>query len=158
MQDSPEEEMSVEPIETFVFLPYPKYKALDNRAKKVDELEESTLPLPQQKKDMPVNPPTSKPEKAEEAKTQQSKNLTKSYRVVQIEKLLHQIEKAKGSLEVTSFPNLEELIQGALTNTRKKLPNEEPFFTFLFNNGMGHFVKNRSKIDLYYKDGLWYKV
>ena len=29
--------MSTEPVETFVFLPYPKYKALDNRAKKVEE-------------------------------------------------------------------------------------------------------------------------
>ena len=50
------------------------------------------------------------------------------------------------------------ILQGRLTSKRKALPNEEVFFTFLFENGMGHFVKNRSKIDLYYKGGLWYKV
>ena len=148
--------MSVEPIETFVFLPYPTYKALDNRVKKAEQ-DESTLPLPH-KEAMPANPPISKPEETEEANSQLRKNVTKNYRVVQIRKLLHQIEKTKGSVEVTSFPNLEDLLHAALTNTRKKLPNEEVFFTFLFDNGMGHFVKNRSKIDLYYKHGPWYQV
>ena len=80
--------------------------------------------------------------------------MTKSYHGVQINRLIRHIEKTKGSTDVTSLTNLEELIKAALTNTRKKLPNEEMFFTFLFDNGMGHFVKNRSKIDLYYKDRL----
>ena len=152
--------MSVEPVETFVFLPYPKYKALDNRSKKVEEQGESSMPESKTvEPTTPSNPPTvSKPEEVEEVKHQIGKNVTKSYRSVQIKKLLHHIEKTKGSAEVTSFANLEELIKAALTNTRKKLPNEEVFFTFLFDNGMGHFVKNRSKIDLYYKYGPWYML
>ena len=110
--------MSVEPIETFVFLPYPTYKTLDNRVKKAEQ-DEPTLPLPH-KEAMPANPPISKPEETEEANSQLRKNVTKNYRVVQIRKLLHQIEKTKGSVEVTSFPNLEDLLHAALTNTRKK--------------------------------------
>ena len=152
--------MSTAPVETFVFLPYSKYKALDNRAKKVEEQAESTMsPKEVSSEAVPINPTTvSGLEEKEEVKNQLGKNVVKSYRNVQIRKLLHQIEKTKGSVGVTSFPNLEELIKAALSNTKKKLLNEEIFFTFLFDNGMGHFVKNRSKIDLYYKHGPWYQV
>ena len=84
--------------------------------------------------------------------------MTKAYRGVQINKLIRHIEKTRGSEEVASLANLPELIRVALTSTKKKLPNEEVFFTFLFDNGMGHFVKNRSKIDLYYKHEPWYHI
>ena len=43
MQNPPEEKMSTESVETFVYLPYPKYKALDNRAKKVEEQVEPAI-------------------------------------------------------------------------------------------------------------------
>ena len=86
------------------------------------------------------------------------KDVTKDYRRVQIKKLLQRVQKSHGSGEIVSLPNLDDLIHAAVTNKKKKLSNEELFFTFLFENGMGHFVKNRSKIDLYYKDGLWYQV
>ena len=156
--------MSTEPVETFVFLPYPKYKALDNRAKKVEEqvepaIAESQSPILAESTPNEEAPPSiSQPEsmKEKEVDIQLGKNMTKTYRGVQIRKLLHHIEKTKGATEVTSFANLEELIKAALTNTRRKLPNEEVFFTFLFDKDLGHFVKNRSKIDLYYKYGPWY--
>ena len=84
--------------------------------------------------------------------------MTKTYQSTQIQKIRTNIRKTEGSEELTSLPHLDDLIKAAISNTRKKLPNEEVFFTFLFENGMGHFVKNRSKIDLYYKDGPWYQV
>ena len=151
--------MTTEPVETFVFLPYSKYKALDNKLKKG----ESSLPVldePQPNEEstsVSINTSTTS-EPGEGTKRQLGKDVTKSYRGVQINKLIHYIEKTKGSADVTCLANLEELSKAALTNTRKKLPNEEIFFTFLFDNGMGHFVKNRSKIDLYYKDGPWYQI
>ena len=144
------------PLKLLFFCLIPHTKLWTTGLKKAEQ-DESTLPLPH-KEAMPANPPISKPEETEEANSQLRKNVTKNYRVVQIRKLLHQIEKTKGSVEVTSIPNLEDLLHATLTNTRKKLPNEEVFFTFLFDNGMGHFVKNRSKIDLYYKHGPWYQV
>ena len=151
--------MTTEPVETFVFLPYAKYKALDTRAKKVEQ--DPTPPIPEE-------PPTNEGETSTastpsitipppaEGKNPLGKDLTKHYRGVQIKKILRLIEKTEGSTEITSLANLEELIKSAVTNTRKKLPNEEVFFTFLFDNGMGHYVKNRSKIGLYYKNEPWY--
>ena len=156
--------MSTEPVETFVFLPYSKYKALDNRSKKVEEPNETTNAHKEFPMEVaPMSPPTvsetsKDQEKKEEVKHPLGKNVTQSYRNVQIKKLLHQIEKAQGSVEVTSLPNLDDLIKAALSSSRKKVLNEEVFFTFLFDNGLGHFVKNRSKIDLYYKHGPWYQV
>ena len=132
---------------------------MDNKLKKG----ESSLPVldePQPNEEstsVSINTSTTS-EPGEGTKRQLGKDVTKSYRGVQINKLIHHIEKTKGSADVTSLTNLEELIKAALTNTRKKLPNEDMFFTFLFDNGMGHFVKNRSKIDLYYKDGPWYQI
>ena len=151
----------MEPVETFVFLPYSKYKVLDNRAKKPEpteaspSIEDKKLPDENISEMVAESPTTSK---AEEVKSQLGKDMTKTYRSVQIKKLLQHIEKTTGSEKVTSLDNLEKLIKAALSNTRKKLPKEELFFTFLFDHGMSHFVKNRSKIDLYYKDGLWYHL
>ena len=93
-----------------------------------------------------------------EVKKPIGKDLTKSYRGVQMKKLLQHIEKTEGSSEIVNLPNLEELIKNALSNSKKRLPNEELFFTFIFDHGMSRFVKNRSKIDLYYKYGPWYSV
>ena len=91
--------MSTEPVETFVFLPYSKYKALDNRAKKVKS-DESSLPVldePQPNEDaagVAINTSaTSEP--GEEAKTQLGKDVTKSYHGVQINRLIRHIEKNK---------------------------------------------------------------
>ena len=74
--------MSTEPVETFVFLPYSKYEALDNRAKKVKS-DESSLPVldeSQPNEDaagVSINTSaTSEP--GEEAKTQLGKDVTKS--------------------------------------------------------------------------------
>ena len=91
--------MSTEPVETFVFLPYSKYKALNNRPKKV-ETEGSLLPvlderhLDEEVIDVSISTSTtSEPE--EEARIVLGKDLTKTYRGVQINKLIRHIEKQK---------------------------------------------------------------
>ena len=164
--------MSTEPVETFVFLPFSKYKALDNRAKMATEksggVKEPSPPSPSS----PI--PSANPSSDQEELTSKTannlsvsqkgaenylgKDLTKNYRSVQLKKLLHHIKKAYNAENIASLTNLDDLINAALTNKRKKLPNEEVFFTFLFENGLGHFVKNRSKIDLYYKGDPWYQL
>ena len=153
--------MAAEPVETFVFLPYAKYKALDTRAKRVEQDPTPSIPEghPSNEEEEETGasrtPSITMPTPAE-VKNPLGKDLTKHYCGVQIKKILRLIEKTKGSTEITSLANLEELIKSAVTNTKKKLPNEEVFFTFLFDNGMGHYVKNRSKISLYYKNEPWY--
>ena len=152
--------MAAEPVETFVFLPYAKYKALDTRAKRVEQDPTPSIPEGHPSNEEEETSASSIPSIAipppAEVKNPLGKDLTKHYCGVQIKKILRLIEKTKGSTEITSLANLEELIKSAVTNTKKKLPNEEVFFTFLFDNGMGHYVKNRSKISLYYKNKLWY--
>ena len=73
-----------------------------------------------------------------------------------MKKLLHHIKSVYGSA-IADISNLDDLIKNALTQSKKKLPNEEEFYKFLFEHGMGSYVKNRSKIDLYYPD-VWYQV
>ena len=90
--------MSTEPVETFVFPPFSKYKALDNRAKMATEksgaINEPTPPSPS-----PPIPSTNPPSDQEEptskaanslsvsqkgAENHLGKDLTKTYRSVQI--------------------------------------------------------------------------
>ena len=149
----------MEPVETFVFLPYNRYKALDSRAKK----EQTELPVSNSggglsSEEISSEPIPSQSDELIEVKKPIGKDLTKSYRGVQMKKLLQHIEKTEGSSEIVNLPNLEELIKNALSNSKKRLPNEELFFTFIFDHGMSRFVKNHSKIDLYYKYGPWYSV
>ena len=164
--------MSVDPVETFVFLPYSKYKALDTRVKKAEGCEISSSPL-QSEEPMNVEteksddlPSTSslKPKEEDERKERQiekpklGEDLTKTYRSVQIKKLIAHIERSNGSEGIMALPNLDDLIKLVLSNSKKTHRHEEQFFTFLFENNMSHFVKNRSKIDLYYRGGPWYQV
>ena len=147
--------MTTEPVETFVFLPFSQYKALDSRAKS-HSTSQHGLENPQPKVSEMSIATTSISKEEKQPKLE--RNVTKTYQSTQIQKIRTNIRKTEGSEELTSLPHLDDLIKAAISNTRKKLPNEEVFFTFLFENGMGHFVKNRSKIGLYYKDGLWYQV
>ena len=147
--------MTTEPVETFVFLPFSQYKALDSRGK-LHSTSQHGLENPQPKVSELSIATTSISKEEKQPKLE--RNVTKTYQSTQIQKIRTNIRKTEGSEELTSLPHLDDLIKAAISNTRKKLPNEEVFFTFLFENGMGHFVKNRSKIGLYYKDGLWYQV
>ena len=147
--------MTTEPVETFVFLPFSQYKALDSRGK-LHSTSQHGLENPQPKVSEMSIATTSISKEEKQPKLE--RNVTKTYQSTQIQKIRTNIRKTEGSEELTSLPHLDDLIKAAISNTRKKLPNEKVFFTFLFENGMGHFVKNRSKIGLYYKDGLWYQV
>ena len=74
-----------------------------------------------------------------------------------MKKLFDHIQKSNPSPAIATLPNLDELIKSALGNGRKKIANEEIFYKFLFEHGMGHFVKNRRAINLYYdhSDSWW---
>ena len=135
--------MTSEGLEPYVIMSYPKYKALDQRAKKAEA---------------PPPPPPPTPVESS-SNSDIGKNVVLTYRTSQMKKLLHHIQEVSGSKEILNLPNLDELIKSALSTGRKKLPHEEQFFTFLFDNGMGAYVKNRSKINQYYQTDLpWYQV
>ena len=77
------------------------------------------------------NPPTvSEPPPLEEGR--EKKDVKLKYRKVQIKKLLSHIERQEGGQGITSLENIDELIQSALGSSRKILPHEFKFFSFLF--------------------------
>ena len=137
-----------EGVETFVILPFPRYKALDQKSKKVDPPAEPE-PEPEASTSPEVEPPP--------IKQVDHQDVRLTYRSTQMKKLLHHIKAVHGGSTIAEISNLDDLIKNALTQSKKKLPNEEEFYKFLFEHGMGSYVKNRSKIDLYYPD-VWYRV
>ena len=95
----------------------------------------------------------------ESVKSDVKKDLTSNYRSSHIKKMIKHIEKLKGSDSILELENLDALIRTALNQSRKKVPREEEFFNFLFSNGLGQYVKNRSKIDLYSPEkDSWYHI
>ena len=155
----------VEEVETYVLLPYNDFKSMDQRVKKVEEGGSNT-----RESDISVPTPAAKKEEIEKSEElpvsvkptsteTKKKDLSKSYRKTHLKKLILQIQKADDSKEILELENLDALIEAALNNSRKTLPNEEVFFRFLFQNGMSQFVKNRFKINLYFDDkDNWYQI
>ena len=145
-----------EGVEPYVILPYARYKALDQKAKKM-EAQVETPPVSETPEVHQPPPAASASEPA--SKEDIGKDVTLKYQTTQMKKLLRHIERAEGSKEILDLPNLDALIRAALTTSRKSLPNEKAFFTFLFENSLGPYVKNRSKINEYYQlDKPWYEV
>ena len=143
-------------METFAIVPYPKYRSMEQRIKKVEtsELPPPNEPPPEQMDDQPS--PQSSPLPPESGK---KRDKVKTYRTVQVRKLLQYIKRMDNSQDITTLENLDELIKSALGGSRRILENEEKFFNFLFENNLAHFVKNRSKINIYYKaHDNWYEI
>ena len=159
-----------EPVELCVILPYTEYRSIEQRAKRDQSLEvkpsipESPSPPVLTENDSDSEDKTESVQSPEPMKAPQigtekvkKKELKNTYRATQIKKMLKQIEKISTSKELTKLENLDALIQLALGSSKKTIPNEKQFFTFLFENNLGHFVRNRNKINLYYKykDSWW---
>ena len=143
-------------VEPYVILPYARYKALDQKVKKM-KAQVETPPVRETPK-VHQPPPTataSEPASKEEV----GKDITLKYQTTQMKKLLRHIERTDGSKEILALPNLDALIRAALTTSCRTLPNEKEFFNILFENSLGPYVKNRSKINEYYQlDRPWYEV
>ena len=146
-----------QPLETFVILPYNDYKLLCQKIEKAEsgEREPESASLPQSKdfNEETVMDESSEQKDKESVKPDVKKDLTSHYRSSHIKKMIKHIEKLLG------LENLDALIRTALNQSRKKVPREEEFFNFLFSNGLGQYVKNRSKIELYSPEkDSWYHI
>ena len=159
-----------EPVEVCVILPFAEYRSIEQRAKKA-ESSETRPPSPEKsvpqsveesgsdseqrtEPPLPQEPIENLPSIQEKRKNKELKN---TYCSVQIKKVLKQIERTNNSNNITTLENLDSLLKSALGSSKKILPNEKQFFDFLFENNLGHFVRNRNKINLYYKfkDNWW---
>lgn len=143
-----------QPLETFVILPYNDYKLLCQKIEKAErEPESASLPQSKDFNEETVMDESSEQKDKESVKPDVKKDLTSHYRSSHIKKMIKHIEKLLG------LENLDALIRTALNQSRKKVPREEEFFNFLFSNGLGQYVKNRSKIELYSPEkDSWYHI
>ena len=85
------------------------------------------------------------------------KNMTSKYRQKQINLLIQELSENKQFKKLKNLPNLNDLIQDAVRNSQKELPNEAKFYNFLLQSNLFWLVKNRHKIKKYYK-GAWYHI
>ena len=147
-------------VQTYAIIPHSKWEAMDQRLKKAESettsgVQDPPEEPPEEKIDNPLT--VSEPPPLEEGR--EKKDVKLKYRKVQIKKLLSHIERQEGGQGITSLENIDEFIQSALGSSRKILPHEFKFFSFLFDNNLAHFVKNRWKIALYYNNrDNWFQV
>ena len=146
-------------LETFVLLPFNDFRAMDQRLKKAEEGVQAGITPPSELREISaVNDSVSNTMSKEQVK-EVKKDMTKMYQASHMKKFLQRIRNTTESKELLDLVNIEELIKSAVNNSRKTLPNEEKFFKFLFTHGLGHLVKNRNKIDLYFEGkDRWYHV
>ena len=179
-----------EQLETFVLLSLTKFKNLEQRLQKAEnvsilktdlskqvlspanspppspmtdsenELEEPAEPLSPSPSPPPPPPPVETPidEPVKESKI--GRDLAPQYRKNQIKKILACIKNAHGGAGLTlELSNIDELINHALSQSRKTLPNMDQFYKFLYHNGLAHLIRNRHQISkLPYNKTPWYHL
>ena len=176
-----------EQLETYVLLSLTKFKNLEQRLQKAEnvsilktdlstpaesslpasspspapsvssevEMGESSEPSPAPSPpaaDESVEPPVAKPVKI-------GHDLAPQYRKNQIKKILACIKNAHGGEGLTlELPNIDELINHALSQSKKSLPNMEQFYKFLYHNGLSHLIRNRHQISKLPYKAPWYHL
>ena len=176
-----------EQLETYVLLSLTKFKNLEQRLQKAEnvsilktdlstpaesslpasspspapsvssevEMGESSEPSPTPSPpaaDESVEPPLAKPVKI-------GHDLAPQYRKNQIKKILACIKNAHGGEGLTlELPNIDELINHALSQSKKSLPNMEQFYKFLYHNGLSHLIRNRHQISKLPYKAPWYHL
>ena len=110
------------------------------------EMDESSEPLPPSP--TPLLPTADESEEPAAAKRVKiGHDLAPQYRKNQIKKILACIKNAHGGEGLTlELPNIDELINHALSQSKKSLPNMEQFYKFLYHNGLSHLIRNRHQI------------
>ena len=122
------------------------------------EMDESSEPLPPSP--TPLLPAADESEEPAAAKRVKiGHDLAPQYRKNQIKKILACIKNAHGGEGLTlELPNIDELINHALSQSKKSLPNMEQFYKFLYHNGLSHLIRNRHQIAKLPYKAPWYHL
>ena len=184
-----------EQVETYVFLSLTKFKNLEQRLQKAENVSilkadlsqpgtESSLPVPapspspppsptpsvqsevemgESSEPLPPSPPPIVPENDESSPSAKrvkiGHDLAPQYRKNQIKKVLACIKNAHGGEGLTlELSNIDELINHALSQSKKSLPNMEQFYKFLYQNGLAHLIRNRHQISKLPYKAPWYHL
>ena len=150
---------AIEEVETFVLLPYIDFKSMDQRVKRAEEEKTSQQAPASNEENAIAEKFEATVSEKQTVPVKKKKDLSKSYRKTYLKKLIQQMPKTEDSNEILKLDNLDALIDLALGNSKRTLPNEEMFFRFAFQNGLSQFIKNRFKINLYLEGkDHWYKI
>ena len=176
-----------EQLETYVLLSLTKFKNLEQRLQKAENVSilktdlstpaESSLPasspspapsvsseveMGESSEPSPVPSPPAADESVEPPLAKPVKighDLAPQYRKNQIKKILACIKNAHGGEGLTlELPNIDELINHALSQSKKSLPNMEQFYKFLYHNGLSHLIRNRHQISKLPYKAPWYHL
>ena len=178
-----------EQLETYVLLSLTKFKNLEQRLQKAENVSilktdlstpaESSLPassptpspapsvsseveMGESSEPSPTPSPPAADESVEPPVAKRVKivhDLAPQYRKNQIKKILACIKNAHGGEGLTlELPNIDELINHALSQSKKSLPNMEQFYKFLYHNGLSHLIRNRHQISKLPYKAPWYHL
>ena len=176
-----------EQLETYVLLSLTKFKNLEQRLQKAENVSilktdlstpaESSLPasspspapsvsseveMGESSEPSPAPSPPTADESVEPPVAKRVKighDLAPQYRKNQIKKILACIKNAHGGEGLTlELPNIDELINHALSQSKKSLPNMEQFYKFLYQNGLAHLIRNRHQISKLPYKAPWYHL
>ena len=181
-----------EQLETYVLLSLTKFKNLEQRLQKAENVSilktdlstpaESPLPassptpspapsesseveMDESSEPLPPSPTSLLPaadESVEPAAAKRVKighDFAPQYCKNQIKKILACIKNAHGGEGLTlELPNIDELINHALSQSKKSLPNMEQFYKFLYHNGLSHLIRNRHQISKLPYKAPWYHL
>ena len=176
-----------EQLETYVLLSLTKFKNLEQRLQKAENVSilktdlstpaESSLPasspspapsvsseveMGESSEPSPAPSPPAADESVEPPVAKRVKighDLAPQYRKNQIKKILACIKNAHGGEGLTlELPNIDELINHALSQSKKSLPNMEKFYKFLYQNGLAHLIRNRHQISKLPYKAPWYHL
>lgn len=172
-----------EQLETYVLLSLTKFKNLEQRLQKAENVSilktdltpESALPPPppSPSPSSPVSDPVveeDEPEVVEvpeltaatakkETDVKIGKDQTPRYRQNQIKKILSCIKNVQGGTSlIHELYNIDALIKHALSQSRKTLPHMEEFYKFLYHHGLAHLIRNRHQISKLPNKAPWYHL
>ena len=171
-----------EPLETYILVSLPKHKTNEQKLKRAEEIiANSSAKSPQilervVKEEEEEEDHDGEEEEEEEENRSKSppaaetsrhpspspsitvgKNQTKTYRKNQIKKILNHLKNVSGSESILQLDNLDDLINNALSQSRRVLANQEQFYRFMFDSGLASLVRNRHAISKWYKKN-WYFI
>ena len=150
---------AIEEVDTFVLPPFADFKSMDQRVKRAEEEKTSQQAPSSFEEDADADKFEATVSEKQTVPVKKKKDLSKSCRKTYLKKLIQQMPKTEDSNEILKLDNLDALIDLALGNSKRTLPNEEMFFRFAFQNGLSQFIKNRFKINLYLEGkDHWYKI
>lgn len=152
-----------DPVDVFVAVPLSRWQALEEKAKTptIAPVQEQKEEVGEEKQSSKVEPVTvaeqekvlgEVPASVKKEEVPLYKDLSKKYKSRHFLKLLEDVQARE---EFAKFPNLEELVQNAISYSRKSVAGEEDFYRRIFSSNLARLVANPYKVEKYFIKDWW---